>query len=199
MQAPRGNYRIREASPEMYERLGQLVAESYEGLTGMPRAHEQPEYYAMLRDVAARTKRPFTTVFAAVDEGGAVIGCVDYIADTRDYGGGGTAAFERDAAGIRLLAVDPAWRGRGVGKSLTQVCIARARESGRASVILHTTRAMEAAWGMYERMGFERLESLDFMQGRLEVFGFRLALDNVERKGGRHVDSHRASGNGTRS
>jgi hypothetical protein len=35
---------------------------------------------------------------------------------------------------------------------------------------------MQTAWKMYEKMGFVRSLDLDFMQGQLPVFGFRLKL-----------------------
>jgi ribosomal protein S18 acetylase RimI-like enzyme len=92
------------------------------------------------------------------------------------YGSGGTATKRTDAAGIRLLAVAPAARARGVGKALARDCIERARALGRSSVVLHTTRAMETAWRMYEQLGFRRSPDLDFRQGELEVFGFELPL-----------------------
>jgi hypothetical protein len=34
---------------------------------------------------------------------------------------------------------------------------------------------MQTAWDMYTKIGFERAPHLDFMQGQLEVFGFRIA------------------------
>jgi hypothetical protein len=43
-------------------------------------------------------------------------------------------------------------------------------------LIIHSTMAMQTAWKMYERLGFKRSEDLDFMQGELPVFGFRLLL-----------------------
>lgn len=43
-------------------------------------------------------------------------------------------------------------------------------------IILHTTSYMKAAWSLYEKMGFERYEEVDFMQGELPVFGFRYAV-----------------------
>jgi hypothetical protein len=43
-------------------------------------------------------------------------------------------------------------------------------------MIIHTTMAMQTAWRMYESMGFKRSEDLDFMQGDLPVYGFRLTL-----------------------
>jgi hypothetical protein len=35
---------------------------------------------------------------------------------------------------------------------------------------------MQVAWKLYDAMGFKRSEDLDFMQGKLPVFGFRLDI-----------------------
>jgi hypothetical protein len=35
---------------------------------------------------------------------------------------------------------------------------------------------MQTAWKMYEGIGFQRSADLDFIQGQLPVFGFRLLL-----------------------
>jgi GNAT superfamily N-acetyltransferase len=142
----------------------------------MPRPAEQPDYYAMLEDVAARSRRPGLRVLVAVDPAGAVMGSVDFIDDVRHYGAGPVAGVP-DAAGVRLLGVDERFRGAGVGKALTRFCLAQARALGRKRVILHTTRAMPAAWAMYERLGFARFPEIDFRQGALDVFGFQLELD----------------------
>ena len=107
---------------------------------------------------------------------GELVGGIVYFDDMAQYGSGGTATQEKDAAGIRLLGVDPRFRGAGAGKALAQACIRRARERGHAQVILHTTAAMGVAWKMYEQLGFARSEDLDFLQEQLPVFGFRLKL-----------------------
>ena len=39
---------------------------------------------------------------------------------------------------------------------------------------------METAWRMYEKTGFVRSPDLDFKQGELEVFGFRLKLSEAD-------------------
>ena len=116
------------------------------------------------------------TVFAAVADDGALLGSVDFIADVAQYNSGADLAANRDAAGIRLLAVDPAHRGAGVGRALTERCLDEARAIGNSAVLLHTTRAMATAWRMYERLGFARCAEIDFQQGELAVFGFRLRL-----------------------
>ncbi len=63
-----------------------------------------------------------------------------------------------------------------MGRALTLACLDLAREQGHAQVILHTTEAMRIAWGLYERLGFQRSEDLDFAQQGLPVFGFRHRL-----------------------
>jgi ribosomal protein S18 acetylase RimI-like enzyme len=81
-----------------------------------------------------------------------------------------------NASGIRLLAVDSNARGMGIGRALTQECIQLAKEKDQAKVILHATKAMQKAWGLYERMGFKRSPYLDFEQEGFPVYGFNLEL-----------------------
>ena len=81
---------------------------------------------------------------------------------------------------VRLLAVAPAARGKGVGAALMQECVARARASGATRLTLHTTEMMQAAVRLYERMGFVRAPELDFRPGpSLVVKGYRLDLRNA--------------------
>src|SRR5690242_20033624 len=54
---------------------------------------------------------------------------------------------------VRLLAVEPSARGRGVGVALMHECIRRARQSGATGLTLHTADIMEAAMRLYERLG----------------------------------------------
>ena len=56
---------------------------------------------------------------------------------------------------IRMLVVEPAARGRGIGRRLTDECIERARRANAPLISLHTSPAMEVALAMYLKMGFE--------------------------------------------
>jgi ribosomal protein S18 acetylase RimI-like enzyme len=167
---------IRQARSDDYAPLGRLLVAAYAALPGMPSPDEQPEYYAMLADVAGRAAQPSLSVLVGTDETGRLLGSIDYIEDMAHYGSGGTAGTVAEAAGVRLLAVDEAARGQGVGKALTRHCIERARRAGRRRLVLHTTKVMQAAWAMYEGLGFVRFPAIDFRQGRLDVFGFQLPL-----------------------
>jgi ribosomal protein S18 acetylase RimI-like enzyme len=159
---------IRDIHPAEHEALGRLMVGVYSRLDGFPTPAEQPRYYELLANIGRFTEKPGTRVLVALTPGGDLAGGIVYF--------GGIATSIADASGIRLLGVDPRHRNAGVGKALANACIRLARESGHAQVILHTTQAMQVAWGLYERLGFVRDGELDFAQEGLPVFGFRLSL-----------------------
>jgi GNAT superfamily N-acetyltransferase len=78
---------------------------------------------------------------------------------------------------VRLLAVTPSARGRGIGAALMEECIRRARQAGYPSLTLHTHEVMAIAMRMYEKMGFVRAPELDFSpRPDMLIKGYRLAL-----------------------
>ena len=152
------------------------MVQVYSQLEGFPKESDQPNYYKMLADVGSLTTTPGTELLIAVSAEQKIAGAIVYFADMKYYGSGGMATQERNASGFRLLAVDPRERGNGIGKLLTTACIQKATDNKSLQLIIHTTMAMQNAWKMYEQLGFKRSEDLDFMQGSLSVFGFRLML-----------------------
>ena len=126
-----GTLAVREARPDEHAAAGRLLVAVYAALPGFSSPQEQPDYYATLANVGTLAGRPGAQLLVAAGADGALAGVVVYFGDMAQYGGGGIASELRDAAGIRLLAVDPARRGGGVGRLLTQTCIARARAARR--------------------------------------------------------------------
>jgi ribosomal protein S18 acetylase RimI-like enzyme len=169
-------YIVRNATPSEFEAIGTLMVHVYAQLEGFPTATEQPNYYKMLANVGELSNKPSTELLVAVSNNSTIAGAVVYFGDMQYYGSGGTATKEQHAAGFRLLAVDPSTRGQGIGKLLTNECIQKTKEKKLSQLIIHTTMAMQTAWKMYEALGFKRSTDLDFMQGELPVFGFRLLL-----------------------
>ena len=170
------NFSIRNAKPDEFRQIGKLMVTVYSALEGFPNVDEQPNYYRMLRSIGDLTNKPGVELIVAVNENENLLGAVVYFADMGQYGSGGSATSEENASGFRLLAVAQEARGAGIGKALSCECIERARRDGNDTLIIHTTKAMQTAWQMYEKLGFERALALDFLQEKLPVYGFRLNL-----------------------
>ncbi len=62
----------------------------------------------------------------------------------------------KHTAKLRLLLIEPAARGRGLGKRLVQECIAVSRAQGYRKLVLWTQSNLAAARGIYQSCGFER-------------------------------------------
>lgn len=169
-------YTVRNAMSSEFDAIGKLMVQAYSQLEGFPKPDEQPKYYDMLANIGAFTHQPGTELLIAVSRKNNIAGGVVYFSDMQYYGSGGTATQEKNASGFRLLAVDIATRGQGIGKLLTNGCITKAKDHKVKQLIIHSTKAMQTAWTMYEKLGFKQSADLDFMQGTLPVYGFRLLL-----------------------
>jgi GNAT superfamily N-acetyltransferase len=104
-------------------------------------------YLVSMADAAGRAAAG--TLLVAVEDR-RVVGTVTL------YLGPGSMQWRPGDAMFRFLAVDPAARGRGVGRALLQACLDRARAAGKRRMALHTTEWMATARAMYERAGFRR-------------------------------------------
>ncbi len=62
--------------------------------------------------------------------------------------------FEADGFELAKMAVDPAYRGRGLGDKLMQACVDFARSMGKARVILESNTKQTAAIQLYRKFGF---------------------------------------------
>ncbi|MGY1604302.1 GNAT family N-acetyltransferase [Geodermatophilus sp. SYSU D00815] len=142
--------RVAAATPADFPRIAELTAGIYrdEGLA-------PEEYLAELRDVAGRAQRAELLV---ARDGDAVVGSVALVLD----GDFGEITDSADEAAFRMLVVDPAARGRGVGELLVHTCLTKARAAGKRRMVLSTDPKMVSAHRLYERLGFTRLPERDW-------------------------------------
>jgi ribosomal protein S18 acetylase RimI-like enzyme len=80
-------------------------------------------------------------------------------------------------AELRMLAVEPAARRRGVGAALTRAALAIAAEWGCRRLVLATATSMTPAHRLYEGLGFRRIPERDWEPRpgvRLLAYGYDL-------------------------
>lgn len=140
----------------------------------------EESWAAYLADILDLEARADASELLVAQHDGRVVGCVSY------YPPGSKASYPSESftdhwpdewASFRLLAVDPAARGLGVGRRLTEWCIEQGTAAGAPAMGLHTTHVMEVARAMYERMGFERAPAYDFYPSDgIVVEAYRLVL-----------------------
>jgi ribosomal protein S18 acetylase RimI-like enzyme len=142
---------VQPADPEDFDRIAELTVRVYVegGLTS-------PGYTAELADVASRSTR--ADLLVVRDTAGRVVGSVALVLS----GDFGEVTRSDDEAAFRMLVVDPAVRGRGIGELLVTGCLDRARAAGKHRMVLSTGPTMTAAHRLYERLGFHRLPERDW-------------------------------------
>lgn len=136
-----------------------------------------PEHWEMLKANLASTndQQPGVEVFVAEIEGHIAGSVVLFPAESIAYEWG---AQKVEYPEIRLLAVSAEFRSRGVGKALVEHCIDISKIRRQNFIGLHTGSFMENAIALYEKMGFQRIPSLDFspLDDGIVVQAFRYNL-----------------------
>ena len=143
-------FEIRPATPADGDELGVLTEEVYRAGGWTSEA-----YAARLRDGRRRIEDAIVHV-ATVD--GAVVGSVTLAPPGTPY----VNTAGPDEAEVRMLAVAPAARGRGIGDALMAACEGWARAEGLAGVVLSTEASMHAAHRLYRRRGYRRAPERDW-------------------------------------
>jgi ribosomal protein S18 acetylase RimI-like enzyme len=95
------------------------------------------------------------------EKNGTIVGCVVYVSPGRAR----EDIFDPAWSLIRMLSVDPAARGEGIGRQLSEACIERARRDGAKVVGLHTSPVMTVALPMYLRLGFVHYREIPYRNG----------------------------------
>lgn len=143
---------VRVAEPEDLERVGELTVHAYLSDDLIEPGHW---YVEELRDAAGRAEH--ATVLVAV-EGDGVLGTITLAPAGSPY----AEIAQPSEFEVRMLAVDPEARGRGIGELLMRAAIERGIGWGASAVVLTTLPEMAAAQRLYERMGLHRTPDRDW-------------------------------------
>ena len=169
---------VREARPQDREAIAHLTRLANSEYARVM----EPSAWAALEQAIEASLGNDTGVTRLVAElDGKVVGSAAlYAPDSAAYGSLASASAWPE---VRLVAVAPLARGRGVARALVDECVRRARAAGASVLGLHTSRSMRAAMKLYERMGFVRDPEHDFQPPGAElVEGYLLRLDDHARE-----------------
>ena len=115
-------------------------------------------FEALVAQIAARYVEQFDAAREAAwiaERNDDRVGCV-FLVQARDEA---TNAPLLGVAQLRMLLVEPALRGRGLGQRLTDECTRFARQSGYTRIRLWTNSVLLAARAIYERNGYRLIAS----------------------------------------
>jgi ribosomal protein S18 acetylase RimI-like enzyme len=142
----------RAAEPAEYDEVARLTVAAYAPFLSGTGTYEQ-----VLRDVAGRAAH--AEVLVAVDpDSGALLGTVTFVPEGGRYG----EIAQDGEAEFRMLAVDPAAQGRGVGAVLLAHVLEESRRRGKHGVVCSSQPSMTAAHRVYERAGMRRAPERDW-------------------------------------
>jgi ribosomal protein S18 acetylase RimI-like enzyme len=89
--------------------------------------------------------------------------------------GNPTHIYPSDWAYVRMVGVNPAYRGNGIAKRLTQMCVDHARLSNERIVGLHTSALMDDARHIYQSIGFTVHKEINPIYG-MQYWLYKLEL-----------------------
>jgi ribosomal protein S18 acetylase RimI-like enzyme len=142
---------VSPAGPEDFDRIADLSVRVYVG-GGLA----SEGYTSELADVAGRASR--AELLVVRNDNGHVVGSVALVLS----GDFGEVTTSDEEAAFRMLVVDPAAQGRGLGTLLVTTCLDRARAAGKHRMVIATGTRMTTAQRLYERLGFTRLPERDW-------------------------------------
>jgi ribosomal protein S18 acetylase RimI-like enzyme len=166
---------VRDARPDERDAIAALTRAAYAEIWRVMTPSAWAGFSRAMESGLA-TDAPVERIVA--EEGGRLVGsAMLYPASSNAYGDDARRVSWPE---VRLVAVHPDARGRGIARALMDECIRRARASGADALGLHTSKSFRAAIAMYARMGFERAPEHDFQPPGAElVEGYRLDLGSA--------------------
>jgi GNAT superfamily N-acetyltransferase len=167
---------VRYAEPAEFDDVADLLLRANREYRGaMPEAIYRA-YTDGLRALATDPQLHDDCELLVVGGCNALMGAVAFFPDAAAEGVG----LPKSWAGLRALAVDPAARGMGLGRRLSEAAIGRARAIGASVICLHNAAFQAPARQLYLDLGFTRCPQYDFDAADFAAFspnGDRMAVE----------------------
>ncbi|MFJ5769311.1 GNAT family N-acetyltransferase [Psychrobacillus sp. NPDC093180] len=154
------------------EAVGRLLVESYS---------QYKDSYANIQDwlnyaydLTSSVNNPKVEKILVAKDGEEILGTLQLF--TNSETAYNKPDLEIDSPIIRMLAVSPAARGKGIAQALMKESIKYARGIGANHIYLHTSDKMSKAIRLYEYLGFKRDRSKEFNKLNFVVKCYRLDI-----------------------
>lgn len=158
---------IRRARDDELDLVASLIVDAF----GEFAAQMSPDAWSSFaQDIANVRGRLIDAQILVAERAGRIVGTVTRFPYWR--------GAQRGASAMKLLAVPPPERGRGVGRRLIEHCIDLTRSEGKERVVCTVTQEMEEARDLYDKLGFVREPALDHMPAPgVHSIGYALKLE----------------------
>lgn len=156
---------MRPAELHEYEAIGRLTVEAYGEHRSRIPGRFRRAYEEELAGVAERAERGATVLVA--EEDGRIRGAASLVPSSRDV----------SLVYLRYVAVDPAVRRRGIGRSLTKAAMEEARALGFRTMRWQTAEFMDPARRLYESLGFEPVAEPSRAAPHITVYWYQVDLE----------------------
>jgi GNAT superfamily N-acetyltransferase len=164
---------IRDAADGDREAIREVLLAAYEQYSRVLSEERWNEYR---RSIFSSVDTPGPTAWLVAEREGRIVGSATLFSSS-------LVAYGQDlgieSPIVRLLAVSPEARGKGIATALLREAARRAKESGAQTLHLHTSDMMASAVRLYERLGFERDYDKDVWNGDNLVKCYRLFVQEA--------------------
>ncbi|MEI9807793.1 MAG: GNAT family N-acetyltransferase [Bacteroidota bacterium] len=164
------NFIYRQGSPDQKEALQQLGILSYNQFKSVLSPADWQTMDRFLRNDKMWTQLVNNSTIFVCEYNAMLIGMA-YLVPA----GNPTHIYPADWSYIRMVGVHPGYRGKGIAKRLTQMCVDHARQSNEKIVGLHTSEKMNDARHIYESTGFKIYKEIDPIYG-MKYWLYRLDI-----------------------
>ena len=154
------------------EDVGRLLVDSY--LQYQHSYDEQKDWLTYATDLADSVNNPAVDRFLVARDEEGILGTLQlFINSEKAYN---KPDLNISSPIIRMLAVSPAARGKGIAQALLKESINYAREKSANHIYLHTSDKMAEAIRLYEWLGLHRDPSKEFYKLNFLVKCYRLDI-----------------------
>ncbi|MBO1002760.1 GNAT family N-acetyltransferase [Pseudogracilibacillus auburnensis] len=164
---------VREIEEEERELVRQLIIESYRQYEHFFEKDRWENYLAELK--ASVDNEKIDKLLIATNRGN-IVGTMQIFLSSDDAYD--VPDIQINEPIIRFLAVHPNGRGLGIARKLIDAGIAYTKARKASAIYLHTTDVMEKAVSLYEKYGFVREETQDYVKSGTFIKCYKFTVKN---------------------